>query len=96
MILIKNFFLLTRPYHIITYIFDGKTSLNDFYRILNVDGDVFEKSKGESDTLAGFILEKIEKVPLEGQTLNFNKFVFTIEKINKKRIISIKTKINTE
>jgi gliding motility-associated protein GldE len=76
-----------------TYIFDGKTSLNDFYRILNIDGDVFEQTKGDSDTIAGFVLEKIEKIPEEGQTLNFDNFTFTIEKINKKRIVSIKIRV---
>ncbi len=76
-----------------TYVFEGKTSLNDFYRILNIDGDIFEEKKGDSDTLAGFILEKSEKIPEEGQILEFNNFKFEIEKINKKRIVSIK--INT-
>ena len=75
------------------YIFDGKTSLNDFYRILNIDGKYFEEEKGESDTLAGFILERIEQMPKEGKTIIFNKCKFTIEKINKKRIISIKTEL---
>ena len=74
----------------LTYVFDGKTSLNDFYRILNIDGDIFEKTKGESDTIAGFVLENIEKIPEEGETFEFNKFKFKLEKINKKRIISIK------
>ena len=74
-----------------TYIFDGKTSLNDFYRVFNIDGKEFEKNKGESDTLAGFLLEKIEKIPEEGQSIQFQKFKFIIEKINKKRIVSIKT-----
>ena len=76
-----------------TYIFDGKTSLNDFYRILNIDGDLFEQTKGDSDTIAGFVLEKIEKMPEEGHKLNFENFTFTIEKINKKRIVSIKITI---
>ena len=75
------------------YIFDGKTSLNDFYRILNIDGKYFEEEKGESDTLAGFILERIEQMPQEGKIIIFNKCKFTIEKINKKRIISIKTEL---
>jgi len=79
-----------------TYIFEGKTSLNDFYRVLNVDSDIFEQTKGDSDTLAGFILENTEKMPKEGQKLNFHQFIFTIEKINKKRIISIKTQLNHE
>lgn len=76
-----------------TYIFEGKTSLNDFYRILSIDGDIFEDSKGDADTIAGFVLEKIERMPEEGQTLKFEEFVFTIEKINKKRIISIKIRL---
>ena len=76
-----------------TYIFEGKTSLNDFYRIVNIDGESFEANKGDADTLAGFILEKIEQIPEEGKTLIFNKCKFTIEKINKKRIISIKTQL---
>lgn len=76
-----------------TYIFDGKTSLNDFYRILNIDGKYFEEEKAESDTLAGFILERIEEIPEEGKTIIFNQCKFTIEKINKKRIISIKAEL---
>ena len=74
------------------YIFDGKTSLNDFYRLLSVDGDLFEKIKGEADTIAGLVLENIEKMPAEGDVFEFNELKFTIEKINKKRIISIKVK----
>ena len=76
-----------------SYMFEGKTSLNDFYRILKIDGDKFEATKGDADTLAGFVLENIEQIPQEGQILNFNNLKFTIEKINKKRIVSIKTEI---
>ena len=76
-----------------SYMFEGKTSLNDFYRILKIDGDKFEATKGDADTLAGFVLENIEQIPQEGQILKFNNLKFTIEKINKKRIVSIKTEI---
>ena len=76
-----------------TYVFDGKTLLNDFYRICNIDGNMFEENKGDSDTLAGFVLEIIEQIPKEGQVIEFCECLFTIEKINKKRIISIKTEI---
>ena len=76
-----------------TYIFEGKTLLNDFYRVFSIDGGGFEKDKGESDTLAGFILEKIEQIPKEGQSIVFEQFKFTIEKVNKKRIVSIKTQV---
>ena len=53
----------------------------------------FEDKKGESATLAGFILENSEKVAQEGQIIYFGKFKFTIEKINKKRIVSIKSQL---
>ena len=76
-----------------TYVFDGKTSLNDFYRICNTDGDLFEKNKGDSDTLAGFILENNDTMPEEGQVIVFNNIKLTIEKINKKRIVSIKLEL---
>ena len=76
-----------------TYLFEGKTSLNDFYRILNIDGKLFEEQKGDSDTIAGFLLENTEKIPEEGQVVIANKLKFTIEKVNKKRIISIKTEL---
>ena len=73
-----------------TYIFDGKTLLNDFYRLIKIDGSEFEKSKGESDTLAGFLLEKFEKFPVENQSFKFENFEFIAEKITKKRIVSVK------
>ncbi len=73
-----------------TYIFDGKTLLNDFYRLIKIDGSEFEKSKGESDTLAGFLLEKFEKFPTENQSFKFENFEFIAEKITKKRIVSVK------
>lgn len=73
-----------------TYIFDGKTLLNDFYRLIKIDGSEFEKSKGESDTLAGFLLEKFEKFPKENQSFKFENFEFIAEKITKKRIVSVK------
>ena len=79
-----------------SYMFEGKTSLNDFYRILKIDGDKFEATKGDADTLAGFVLENIEQIPQEGQILKFNNLKFTIEKINKKRIVSIKTEIQNQ
>ena len=79
-----------------SYMFEGKTSLNDFYRILQIDGDKFEATKGDADTLAGFVLENIEQIPEEGQILKFNNLKFTIEKINKKRIVSIKTEIHNQ
>jgi len=79
-----------------TYVFEGKTPLNDFYRIIHIDGHAFEKNKGDADTLAGFLLEHSEQIPQEGQIVKFEHFNFKIEKVNKKRIVSIKLQLIEE
>ena len=76
------------------YIFDGKTSLVDFYKILNVDGKIFEKAKGESDTLAGFCIEQAGKILLKNEKITYNKYTFTIEASDKRRIKKIKIRID--
>ena len=45
------------------YVFEGKTPLNDMYRVLKIDGEEFEAEKGESETLAGLVLELLERFP---------------------------------
>jgi len=72
------------------YVFEGKTALNDFYRILNIEGDEFEDSKGESDSLAGFILETTGSIPSKGEQIIFKDYNFTIEGVNKRRVTRIK------
>lgn len=73
------------------YLFEGKTSLKDFYRLMEIeDEEVFDEQKGEADTLAGFILEITEEVPNRRQKISFENYIFTIESIDKKRIKRIK------
>jgi len=72
------------------YVFEGKTALNDFYRILNIEGEEFEESKGESDSLAGFILEITGSIPNKGDQISFNNYNFIIEGVNKRRVTRIK------
>ncbi|MDC6470614.1 gliding motility-associated protein GldE [Flavobacteriales bacterium] len=76
------------------YIFDGKTSLVDFYKILNVDGSIFEKAKGESDTLAGFCIEQAGKILLKNEKITYDKYTFTIVASDKRRIKKIKIRID--
>lgn len=76
------------------YNFDGKTSLVDFYKILNVDGAIFEKAKGESDTLAGFCIEQAGKILLKNEKITYDKYTFTIEASDKRRIKKIKIRID--
>lgn len=72
------------------YIFEGKTNLKDFYRVIDVDEQLFEIQKGEAETLAGFILENIGNFPNKNQTVKFENCLFTVEAVDKKRIIQIK------
>ena len=73
------------------YIFDGKTNLKDFYRAINIkDEIIFENKKGESETIAGFILEQFGYFPKKGSVLKINNVKFKIEEIDRKRIKKIK------
>ena len=78
------------------FLFDGKTALKDFYRVLAVPASAeehFEKIRGESETLAGFLLELIEAFPEKKQVIAFDNYTFTIEDIDKKRIKQLKVTI---
>ena len=75
------------------FIFDGKTSLNDLSRIIKVDKNIFDQYKGDAETIAGFILEISKSFPKKNSKINFMKFVFKIESIDKKRIKQIKLTI---
>jgi putative hemolysin len=72
------------------FLFEGKINLKDFYRIVAVDHEMFENSKGEAETLAGFILEVLGNFPKRGQKINFSNVRFTIEVVDKKRIKQLK------
>lgn len=72
------------------YLFDGKISLKDFYRITDVEEEDFENSKGEAETLAGFLLEISGNFPKKGQKISFNGNIFTVESVDKRRIKQIK------
>lgn len=76
------------------FLFEGKINLKDFYRIIDVDEDVFELKKGEAETLAGFILEILGNFPKKDQKVTFENCVFTIETVDKKRVKQIKVTID--
>ena len=75
------------------FIFDGKTSLHDLCRIIKEDKNIFDQYKGDAETIAGFILEISKSFPKKNSKINFMKFIFTIESIDKKRIKQIKLTI---
>lgn len=77
------------------YIFEGKTALKDFYKVLKIEDDsVFENNKGESETIAGFVLEISGSFPKRNSKINFKNYVFTIEALDKKRIKRLKVTLN--
>ena len=72
------------------FLFEGKTNLKDFYRILEVEEETFENNKGEAETLAGFVLEILGNFPKKGQKIHFSTVSFTIESVDRKRIKQLK------
>ncbi|MFW0739726.1 MULTISPECIES: gliding motility-associated protein GldE [unclassified Flavobacterium] len=76
------------------FLFEGKINLKDFYRIVDVNEEIFESRKGEAETLAGFILEILGNFPKKDQKIAFENCVFTIETVDKKRVKQIKVTID--
>ena len=78
------------------WIFDGKTSLKDFYRIIKLeDTTTFENKKGEAETIAGFVLEVSGGFPRKNEVIKYDTYAFTVEAIDKKRIKQIKFTITS-
>jgi len=69
-----------------TYIFEGRTSLNDFCKIINEEASTFDEVKGESESLGGLILEINSKLPRTGEKIKFKNFTFTVVAVDQKRI----------
>ena len=83
-----------------TYEFDAKTSIVDFCKIVDVDYEVFQETKGESETLAGMLLEINQEIPAKDKTISIKNFDFTVTASNERRIKKIRVKLpnpeNTE
>jgi gliding motility-associated protein GldE len=74
-----------------TYVFEGKTALRDFYRVLKLtEVELFENQKGESETIAGLVLEIAGSFPKRGDKILFDNYIFEVEALDKKRIKQIK------
>ncbi|MGB6151151.1 MAG: gliding motility-associated protein GldE [Pricia sp.] len=73
------------------FVFEGKTTLKDFYRVVKIEDDAeFEQQKGESETIAGFVLEIAGSFPKKGDVVIFNEYRFVVEGLDKKRLKQIK------
>lgn len=76
------------------YIFEGRTLLNDFFKIVDEKDDYFDEERGDADTLAGLILEQTESMPGKHFQLTIKNYQFTIESVDERRIKQIKVQIN--
>ena len=73
-----------------TYIFEGKTLLSDFYKVLRLDDDTFEAIEGDADTLAGLMLELKGDFPAVHEKITYENFTFEILELDERRISKVK------
>ncbi len=71
-------------------VFNGKTSLNDVIRIMNLEDDVFEIVRGEAESIGGLVVEMAGNIPAIGETHTYNNFQFTVESADRKRVRRVK------
>ncbi len=76
------------------YIFDGKISILDFCRILDIDEEPFEESRLDAESLGGFLLEQFEDFPKTDDVITFENYLFKVISIHKRRLEKIKVTIN--
>ena len=73
-----------------TFVFEGKVSLNDFCKKLEVDSQIFDEVKGESESLGGLLLEINSKLPKNGTKINYQDFEFTVLAVDARKIKKVK------
>ena len=76
-----------------TWIFEGKILLHDFCKIFGIEEEIFEDVRGESETLAGLMLELTGEIPLKDQIIKFGDFIFRIESVDRRRIKEVKVEL---
>lgn len=74
----------------LNYIFEGKTTISDFCRIMNIPDNFFDEVKSESDSLGGLLLEMHGAIPNPNDTIEYEGFVFTIQSLENYRIKKVK------
>lgn len=79
-----------------TFIFEGKTLINDICKVLKIKEDTFEDIRGESDSLAGLVLEIAGRFPDPDETIVYDQFDFTVLSVDNHRIERVKLTINED
>ena len=78
-----------------TYIFEAKTLLSDFYKIMKADPALFEKVEGDADTLAGLLLEIKGEFPVLHERLGYGNYHFEVLEMNTRRILKVKVIVDS-
>ena len=73
-----------------TYVFEAKTLLSDFYKVVKIDSDFFEDVEGDADTLAGLLLEIKGEFPKLHEKLEYEHFLFEVLEMDARRILKVK------
>ncbi len=76
-----------------TFIFDGKTSLHDFCKVVEAPFDTFNEVKGENETVAGLLLAMFSRIPQAGEEVAYGRFHFTVESADFKRVKRVKINV---
>ncbi len=76
-----------------TYIFEAKTQLSEFYKIISSSESTFEKIRGDADSLGGLILELKGEIPRKGELIEYKQFKFIITSADNRKIKKVKVKI---
>src|SRR5690554_477393 len=79
-----------------TFIFEGKISLNDFCKRLEVEPQVFDEVRGENESLGGLLLELNAKLPKSGTKIAFDRFEFTVMAVDTKKIKKVKVVVQPD
>ncbi len=79
-----------------TFVFEGKTSLRDFCKVLDIGPEIFDDIKGEYESLGGLILELNKQLPSVGKKISFDQFTFIVEAVDKKRIKRIRVHVHEQ
>ena len=79
-----------------TYLFEAKIQLNDFFKVTNIESDIFEDKTDEVDTLAGLLLELKGDIPSLSEQITFGDYTFEILAVDNRRIQKVKLYITSE
>jgi len=79
-----------------TYVFEARAQLSDLFRAVDLDPDALDPYRGEADTVAGLILEQLNRMPLKGESIETGPVAWTVEACDRRRIVRVKVKVDRD